>query len=179
MLYIDTPRLQLRDWIDQDIEPFIQLNADEQVMKYFPKPLTKDETIARQKDIAADIKQNGFGLYAVELKENQEFIGCIGFHRATFQADFTPCIEIGWRLKKEAWGNGYATEGALACLDYGFNELGLQDIYSFTADINQPSKNVMIRIGMTFLNTFNHPNIEMNHPLSKHVLYHMNKEKLL
>lgn len=176
MIYIETSRLILRDWKDSDLEPFCQLNADEQVMKYFPKTLSEKETNELYEVIVSEFLDCGFGLYAVESKENNEFIGFIGFHKATFDADFTPCIEIGWRLKKEAWGRGYATEGAKACLTYGFDTLGFKEIYSFTADINVPSKNVMNKIGMSFIKMFDHPKVERSSELSKHVLFHIEKK---
>lgn len=173
MIYVETSRLRLRDWEEADLEPLCRLNADEQVMNYFPKPLSTEETNTLYRSIISEFQECGFGLYAVEVKENQAFIGFIGFRRATFAADFTPCIEIGWRLKKEAWGQGYATEGAAACLEYGFNELGFHDVYSFTADINRPSKNVMVKIGMQFVTRFRHPKVEPDSPLSEHVLFHI------
>ncbi|MUT64899.1 GNAT family N-acetyltransferase [Paenibacillus sp. NEAU-GSW1] len=172
MIYLETARLQLRDWEETDIEPFSRLNADEEVMKYFPKTLSTEETKVFYESIVSEFKECGFGLYAVEIKESKEFIGFIGFHRANFEADFTPCIEIGWRLKQEAWGKGYATEGAKACLQYGFDKLGFTDVYSFTADVNAPSKSVMTKIGMSFLKTFNHPKVDRNSPLYRHVLFH-------
>ncbi len=171
MIHVETSRLILRDWIEADLEPFRRLNADEEVMRYFPAILSSEETNAFYEAIQSEIKECGFGLYAVEVKDSNEFIGFIGFHRATFQADFTPCIEIGWRLKKEAWGKGYATEGASACLEYGFSELGLQEVYSFTADMNRPSQNVMIKAGMSFVKVFDHPRLTDSSPLKKHVLY--------
>lgn len=174
MTYLETSRLRFRDWLETDLEPFSQLNADEEVMRHFPKTLSNEETLSFYHSILSEFKECGFGLYAVEEKVNKEFIGFIGFHRALFESDFTPCIEIGWRLKKEAWGKGYATEGAEACLRYGFNELGFSEIYSITADTNQPSKNVMKKVGMNFVKTFNHPKVEKDSPLHKHVLYHMN-----
>lgn len=179
MIYLETKRLQLRDWKEADIEPFSQLNADKKVMEYFPNTLSNDQTIMFYKTILSEFHECGFGLYAVEVKANKEFIGFIGFHRADFEADFTPCIEIGWRLKKEAWGNGYATEGAAACLHYGFNKLGLGNIYSFTAEMNKPSQNVMKKIGMNFIKTFNHPKVKEDSPLHKHVLYHINNSNSL
>ncbi|AZS14350.1 GNAT family N-acetyltransferase [Paenibacillus lutimineralis] len=175
MIYLETSRLLLRDWEENDLVPFSRLNADEQVMKYFPKTLSTEETNGFYQSIIAELKECGFGFYAVEVKENKDFIGFIGFHRATFESDFTPCIEIGWRLKKEAWGKGYATEGAAACLQYGFNNLGFNDVYSFTADVNTPSKNVMIKIGMSFIKMFHHPKVEKDSPLNKHVLFHISK----
>ena len=175
MIYLATTRLRLRDWQESDLEPFSQLNADEQVMRYFPKTLSTEETKEFYLLIESEFKEHGFGLYAVETKVNGDFIGFIGFHRATFHADFTPCIEIGWRLKKEAWGYGYATEGAVACLDYGFANLGFNEVYSFTADINTPSKKVMTKIGMRFIKMFHHPKVEKGNPLSPHVLFHTSK----
>lgn len=178
MIYLETSRLRLRDWEETDLEPFSRLNADEEVMRYFPKTLSTEETMAFYHSIISKFKEWGFGLYAVEVKENKEFIGFIGFHRATFDAEFTPCVEIGWRLKKEAWGKGYATEGASACLQYGFKELHFGDVYSFTADVNNPSKNVMRKIGMNFIKTFNHPKVKKDSPLNKHVLFHINQRSI-
>ncbi|MEK8131856.1 GNAT family N-acetyltransferase [Paenibacillus filicis] len=176
MIYMETARLQLRDWEETDLEPFSRLNADEEVMTYFTKTLSAEETHVFYQSIVSEFKACGYGLYAVEVKENKEFIGFIGFRRATFEADFTPCIEIGWRLKKAAWGKGYATEGAEACLQYGFNSLGFVDVYSFTADLNAPSKNVMKKIGMSFMKTFDHPKVEKGSLLYKHVLFHVNRD---
>ncbi|MBH5317106.1 GNAT family N-acetyltransferase [Paenibacillus sp. GSMTC-2017] len=176
MIYIETSRLQLRDWKDTDLEPFSRLNGDKEVMAYFPKTLSVEETKLFYQTITDEFMQCGYGLYAVEVKESKAFIGFIGFHKAIFEADFTPCIEIGWRLKREAWGNGYATEGAAACLQYGFNVLGFNDVYSFTADINTSSKGVMEKIGMSYIRDFNHPKVEKDSPLYKHVLYHARKK---
>jgi RimJ/RimL family protein N-acetyltransferase len=173
MIYFETARLRLRDWEETDLEPFSRLNADEQVMRYFPKTLTKAESQAFYTSIISEFKEYGYGLYAACEKETQDFIGFIGFHKATFEADFTPCIEIGWRLKKEVWGKGYATEGAAACLDYGFTCLGFKDVYSFTADVNTPSSRVMEKIGMNFVKMFPHPKVEKHNILNNHVLFHI------
>lgn len=171
MIYIETPRLILRDWQEEDLGHFRELNSDEKVMQYFSKILSKQETDAFYDAINKEFKDYNFGLYAVEAKENKDFIGFIGFHRATFAADFTPCIEIGWRLKKDAWGKGYATEGAKACLEYGFKKLNFKEVYSFTAKINKPSENVMKKIGMSYIKDFNHPKVEPDSNLYRHVLY--------
>ncbi|MBT2694067.1 GNAT family N-acetyltransferase [Bacillus sp. ISL-55] len=175
MIYLETSRLLLRDWSAADLKPFCLMNADQDVMNYFPDVLTCAETEAFYQAILAEFKEYGFGLYAVEEKRTKEFIGFIGFHRATFEADFTPCIEIGWRLKKDAWGQGYATEGAMACLEYGFNEHGFSEVVSFTAEINKPSVNVMRKIGMTPVKRFHHPRVDQGSPLKKHVLYNISK----
>jgi [ribosomal protein S5]-alanine N-acetyltransferase len=171
MIMVETPRLLLRDWRETDVEPFRQLNADPEVMRYFLKPLSGAESEEFLGRIRAEIQSAGFGLYAVEHKDSGAFIGLLGFHVPTFEADFTPCVEIGWRLTREAWGHGYATEGASACLAYGFEQLGFDEVYSFTSVPNKPSQRVMQKIGMTFAKTFGHPKVERDHPLYQHVLY--------
>lgn len=171
MNYIETDRLILRDWKDDDLIAFRKINSDDQVMEYFPKTLTDEETDNFYHLIKEEIKDSGYGLFAAELKGSGEFIGFIGLHKANFEADFTPCIEIGWRLKKEAWGKGYATEGARAALAYGFDTLGFKEIYSFTATINKRSENVMKKIGMNYMKNFNHPKLAPDHSLCEHVLY--------
>lgn len=175
MIYLETSRLNLRDWLSADLEHFCKMNADPDVMNYFPRVLSSAETERFYQVILAEFKEYGFGLYAVEEKRTKEFIGFIGFHRATFESDFTPCIEIGWRLKKNAWGQGYATEGARACLEYGFKNLGFSEVVSFTAEINKPSVNVMKKIGMKPVKTFLHPRVDQDSPLKKHVLYQTRK----
>ncbi len=104
MIYIETPRLSLRDWNTHDLAPFIRMNQDSDVMRFFPKPLSPSETTAFYERIQHSFHENGYGLYAVEVKASGEFIGFIGFNRASFEAPFTPCIEIGWRLKKRSLG---------------------------------------------------------------------------
>ncbi len=168
---VETQRLLLRDWREKDAEPFRQLNADPEVMRYFLKPLSAAESDAFLDRIRAEIQSAGFGLYAAELKDSGAFIGLLGFHVPTFETDFTPCVEIGWRLAREAWGHGYATEGAAACLAYGFEQLGFDEVYSFTSVPNKPSQRVMQKIGMSFAKTFGHPKVEPSHPLYEHVLY--------
>ncbi|MGV8906998.1 MAG: GNAT family N-acetyltransferase [Acetobacterium sp.] len=174
MIYFETPRLIFRDWHDQDLIELIRMNKDVKAMEYFPGILTEQETTEFYQRIQAEFSSLGFGLYAVETKSTGNFIGFMGFHQATFKADFTPCIEIGWRLKVEFWGNGYATEGAKACMDYGFKNLNLDSIYSFTAKINERSENVMKKIGMIKIKEFMHPNVAADSPLEKHVLYCLN-----
>lgn len=171
MIYIETKRLTLRSWKESDIGEFIRMNQDREVMRYFPNVLTGEESIDFARRIQKEFEEKGYGLYAVEEKESETFLGYVGLHQANFEADFTPCVEIGWRLKREAWGKGYATEAAKACLAYAFETLKLDKIYSFTAKINQPSKNVMKKIGMEYLKDFDHPQLSSGHPLEKHVLY--------
>lgn len=172
MIYFETERLRFRDWTLEDLPPFRKMNKNPQVMQYFPAPLEDAETDAFFDRIQNEFKDSGYGLYAVELIESGEFIGFIGFHEASFKASFTPCIEIGWRLKASAFGKGYATEGARACLDYGFKVLKFTEVYSFTAKINLPSERVMQKIGMTKAGEFEHPTVQEGSILKAHVLYH-------
>ena len=173
MKYLESNRLVFRDWEPDDLGIFINMNKDSEVMEYFPSKLTSEESTIFYKKIVDEFIKEGYGLYAVNYKENHDFIGFIGFHKATFEAEFTPCIEIGWRLRKEYWDKGLATEGAKACLEYGFNQLKLKKIFSFTSKINTPSENVMKKIGMKKLKEFNHPKLDSSSPLCKHVLYYI------
>lgn len=168
---ISTARLGLRRWAPADLEPFIEMNRDPAVMRYFPRLTTPEESAAMAKRIDAFFDEHGYGLYALELKTTGEFIGFTGFSRPSFESWFTPCTEIGWRLRKQAWNKGYATEAAKACLDHARNHLLLPEIYSFTALLNAPSEKVMQKIGMTLVGEFDHPKIEPGHPIRPHVLY--------
>ena len=170
-VYIETPRLLLRGWRESDLEPFAEMNADPQVMYYFPQPYSQKKTRHFFATIQQEFSDYGYGLYAVEEKATGLFMGYIGFHRAEFDVEFCPCIEIGWRLNKVSWNKGYATEGASACLEYGFNNLGFDKVYSFTAVVNLPSERVMQKIGMSLERHFEHPGVPENHPLRSHVLY--------
>lgn len=168
---IVTNRLGLRNWSDSDRLPFAKMNGDKEVMKYFPSTLSQkksNEYITRYREI---IDKNGHGPFAADLLETGEFIGLIGLGKPSFESDFTPCTEIGWRLGKAFWNRGLATEGAKACLDYGFGSAGLKEIFSFTPLQNAPSERVMQKIGMTRIGTFDHPLVDSDSGLKKHVLY--------
>ncbi len=170
-------RLGFRMWREADKELFAKMNADEEVMRYFPKRLTCGESDDFFGRIQEHFKRKGYGLWAVEIKHNREFIGFIGFLTATFPADFTPCIEIGWRLDKKYWNQGYATEGAKACLELGFTGLDFAEIYSFTAKINLPSIRVMEKIGLTKIGEFAHPGVKECDPLKPHVLFKIEQKE--
>ena len=170
-IFIETPRLILRQWRQSDQRPYINLNADPDVMEYFPSIKTPAETLAQIKRISGYIDKNGLGFFAVERKDNHQFIGFTGLCDPGFNAHFTPCIEIGWRLSKENWGQGFATEAALACLDFGFDKLQISEIYSFTSIHNHRSEKVMQRIGMSKTGEFDHPLIADGHWLKRHVIY--------
>lgn len=182
MIKIDdiyTERLHLRRWKESDKEPFAVMNADPVVMEFFPKLMSREESDALANDIEARFLRQGFGLWAVELKKTGQFIGFVGLNVPQFEAPFMPAVEIGWRLAKEYWGKGYATEAAKAVLDVAFNKLGLNEIVSFTVPANLPSRKVMERLGMTHnpADDFAHTKLPADHPLSKHVLYRISREQ--
>src|SRR5262249_52153396 len=154
-----------------DFAPFAAMNADPDVMEFFPATLTEEHTKEMIKRITGGFTTRGWGLYAVEKKIDGQFIGFCGFAIPAFEAYFTPCIEIGWRLRKEDWGKGYCREAALACLDYGFSILDFAKIVSFTSTLNTRSQHLMKRIGMEKIGEFDHPKIDTAHRLCRHVLY--------
>lgn len=170
---IRTDRLVLRQWTSADLEPFASLNADPKVMEYFPGLKTKEESDHSVSLMSGHIEKCGWGFWAASLAETGEFIGFIGLEDVHFKTDFTPAVEIGWRLAFKHWGKGYATEGALASLRYGFETLKLDEIVSFTAVANMRSRAVMERIGMHHdsKGDFDHPKLKEGHPLRRHVLY--------
>lgn len=169
--YILTPRLILRSWKEEDLPIFAQLNKDNEVMKYFLKKLSYEETVEYYNRIQQEFNTCGYGLYAVEKKKDHRFIGYVGFHRVPFEINSAPAIEIGWRLWKESWNKGYATEAALGCLEYARKKLNLKELYSFTSLPNKQSERIMQKIGMTKIKEFNHPLVSQDHYLCKHVLY--------
>lgn len=179
---LKTERLILRPWRDADVEPFAALNADPVVMEHFPAPQTRAETEAVMMRIREEMAEHGFSWFAVEVPGVARFIGFIGLWAPTFEAPFTsiqdPIVEVGWRLAKEHWGKGYATEGARACLRFGFENLGLKEIVSFTTTTNTPSQKVMQRLGMTHdpAGDFDHPALPKGHRLERHVLYRIRRE---
>jgi RimJ/RimL family protein N-acetyltransferase len=168
-----TQRLILRRWRLDDLAPFAALNADPRVMEHFPAPYTFDETERMVARIEEHFRECGFGLWAVEIVDAAPFAGFIGLAVPRFAAHFTPCVEIGWRLAAEHWGQGYATEGAQAALQFGFKTLGLDEIVSFTAVENVRSRRVMEKIGMTHdaASDFDHPALPEGHRLRRHMLY--------
>ena len=144
-------------------------------MEFLPKCLIREESDAMVDRVEEHFRSMGFGLYAAELREGGRFIGYVGLLTTTFGARFTPCVEIGWRLASDMWGQGLATEGAQAVVRYAFQELHLDEIVSFTVPANQRSIRVMQKIGMTrnTADDFEHPNLPAGHPLRRHVLYRL------
>jgi ribosomal-protein-alanine N-acetyltransferase len=165
---IETPRLILRPWRDSDREPFARMNADPRVMEFFVATLRREESDALVDRAIAHFARHGFGPLAAELRDTGEFIGFIGLSIPTFEAHFTPCVEIGWRLAAEHWGRGLATEGAREVLHRATGE-----IVSFTTERNLRSRHVMEKLGMIHdpADDFDHPRIPEGHPQRRHVLY--------
>jgi RimJ/RimL family protein N-acetyltransferase len=175
MISLSTERLTLRRWRSSDLDPFAAMNADPAVMEFYPRILSDKESFALVEKIEASFTSEGFGLWALELKDGHEFIGYVGLSRPSFQAHFTPCVEIGWRIARDHWDNGLATEGARAAVRDGFERLQLKEIISFTAAINKRSIRVMEKLQMTRSekDDFLHPLIETGHPLKPHVLFRL------
>lgn len=174
-----TERLILRAWRASDREPFAALNADPVVMEHFPAPLSRVESDAMVDRILDRWARRRPSLWAVEVSGVAPFIGFVGLLEAEFDAAFTPCVEIGWRLSARHWGQGYATEAARAALAHGFTTLALDQIVSFTAPANQRSRRVMERLGMRRdpREDFDHPNVAVGHALRRHVLYRITAEQ--
>ncbi|MXN64817.1 GNAT family N-acetyltransferase [Stappia sp. GBMRC 2046] len=180
-MYLETERLVIRDWKDEDLEPMRKMNSDPRVMEYFPSVLSSSESDALVERCEMKVKRDGFSLLPVDLKESGQFGGIVGLNRPQYEKPlpFEPCVEIGWRLPVSSWGKGYASEAASALLRFGFETLDLDEIVSFTAEINKRSMRVMERIGMKrdLDGDFQHPMIEDGHPLRPHVLYRLRRSE--
>lgn len=170
---IKTQRLLLRQWGEEDLEPFAAMNADPRVMEYFPSVKSLEESREEYEAILEQFKNHDYGWWAISVIDGPDFIGVVGLKHVNFEAPFTPAVEIGWRLQFDYWGKGYATEGALASLKYGFETLKLKEVVSFTAVQNMRSRAVMERIGMHHdpKDDFDHPRLPEGHLLRRHVLY--------
>jgi RimJ/RimL family protein N-acetyltransferase len=178
LIEFETERLHLRQWIESDREPFSRLNADPRVMEFFPSMLDRAASDAGIDLTQANISERGWGFWAVESKQNRQFIGFVGLEIPRADLPFSPCVEIGWRLAFEYWDKGYATEAAQAALKVGFNRLELPEIVSFTAINNHRSSAVMERLGMNRdAETFEHPSLPPGHSLREHCLYRLSRER--
>lgn len=178
---IETERLLLKEWEPKHLEALASLNADPEVMEYFPKVLTFEESKAQYEFMIKRHQEIGYCFLATEIKSTGETIGIIGLNIPVTPLPFAPCTEVGWRLAKKYWGKGYAQEGARACLKYGFDNLALKEIVAITAVGNQRSRNVMEKIGMTYDPTadFMHPKVPKESPHALHVLYRIPKTSSL
>ncbi len=172
----ETERLYLRQWQGSDYAPFARMNADLRVMEHFPACLEQAASDELADRCYTLIAERGWGIWAVELKQTQSFIGFVGLHIPTHDFPFNPCVEIGWRLAADHWGNGYATEAAQAALQVGFDVLELEEIVSFTSLLNRRSQALMDRLGMQReARTFEHPALPVGSPLREHCLYRLDK----
>jgi RimJ/RimL family protein N-acetyltransferase len=172
---LESPRLLLRPWRESDLVAFAALNADAMVMEHFPSVLDRPASDALAGRIQSHFDRYGFGLWAAELPGVEDFIGFIGLAVPSFTAHFTPCVEVGWRLARPHWGQGYATEGAGAAVEFGFGRAGLCEIVSFTPPANRRSRAVMERLHMSHdpADDFDHPGLPEGHPLRRHLLYRL------
>jgi RimJ/RimL family protein N-acetyltransferase len=178
LIEFETDRLYLRQWIEADREPFARLNADSRVMEFLPSLLDRAASDAMFDRLQAGIFDRGWGLWAVELKQDRQFIGFVGLHIPKADLPFSPCVEIGWRLAFDFWGKGYASEAARGALAVGFEQLCLPEIVSFTTISNRRSRQVMERLGMIQEpKTFEHPSLPDGHSLCEHVLYRLTQEQ--
>lgn len=178
MKTIETERLILRTWKDEDADAFYHINQDPKVLEFSLGPMSVNEVkkfIVEKNKLFDEYK---YTLWAVEEKITHTMIGFVGLWNPPWQAHFTPCVEIGWRLGSQYWGQGYAVEAARAVLEYGFNYIGLTEIVSFTVPMNIRSIRVMEKIGMKrdFTADFAHPKLPPGHPLSQHILYRISRE---
>lgn len=170
---LETERLILRDWRDDDVERWVAMNADPRVTEFFGKTYTREFSEASARKIREHLGRDGFGWWAVEVRGGTPFAGVVALQAVPFEAAFTPAYEIGWRFAPEHWGRGYATEGAKAALTHAFDRLGWREVIAFTAEPNLKSQRVMQRLGMTHdpADDFDHPKLEPGHWLRRHVLY--------
>jgi RimJ/RimL family protein N-acetyltransferase len=176
---LQTDRLLLRSWTSSDVDALAALSADPETMRYFDALPGREQIELLVDRQQAALAAGEPGLFAVETRHDGRFIGFVGLAVPRFEADFQPCVEIGWRLAREAWGHGYATEAAEAVLRHAFETLGLTAVVSFTAVVNQPSRAVMRRLGMRRDpdGDFEHPSVAPGHPIRPHVLYRLTADE--
>ena len=180
LIEFETERLRLRQWLATDREPFAALNADPAVMEFFPAPLERAESDAMADRCQSLIAERGWGFWAAESKETNQFIGFVGLHIPIPELPFSPCVEVGWRLACPYWGKGFATEAARGALKVGFELLSLPEIVSFTTLLNLKSRAVMDRLEMReTAEIFEHPHVPVSSPLRKHCLYRLSREQWL
>jgi RimJ/RimL family protein N-acetyltransferase len=168
-----TDRLLMRRWRDSDREPFAELNGDPDTLRFFPSTLTRAESDAFVDLIESRFEQQGYGLWALEIAATGKFIGYTGLNGMPEGIPGAGGMEIGWRLAKSAWHHGYATEAATAARNIAFDGVGLAELWSITAVLNEPSMAVMRRIGMNEVARFEHPRVPVDHPVRPHVAYHL------
>jgi len=170
---LETPRLRLRGWCDDDVEAWIEMNADARVREFFPNVASREESLGAAERLRSAFERDGYGWWVLERKRDPGFAGVIALQTVPFEAHFTPVHEIGWRLPVEAWGHGYASEGAAGAMQFAFERLRLPEIVAITASINRRSRAVMERLQMTYdpSDDFDHPRLASGDRLQRHVLY--------
>jgi len=178
-VYVETPRLILRDWKDSDREPWAAMGRDPEVMRYLGPVMTREQADAGFERAQGQIARDGFGFWAVERKADGRFLGFLGPKNTTFDAHFTPNIELGWRLSRDAWGQGLATEGARAARDWAFQNIETDEVIAITVPGNLGSQAVMRKIGLErdLAGDFDHPNLAETDPLRPHLLFRLNRER--
>ena len=174
---LQTNRLRLRPWRDDDLDALAAMNADPEVMRHFPKCLNRDESAEMMALNKAHMQRHGFAWWALEVPGETSFAGGVSLVMPRFEAHFLPCFEVGWRLPVAFWGKGYASEGAQAVVSFAFDQVGLEEVVSMTVPDNERSGNVMKRLGMTRrqADDFGHPTLPYHHPLRRHVLYRLSR----
>jgi RimJ/RimL family protein N-acetyltransferase len=174
-------RTLLRDWRDSDLPDWVAMNADPAVRRYFPSIPSADEALAEASRMRANIAQRGWGVWALQIPGVMDFAGFVGLHVPSFEAPFMPAVEMGWRLRREAWGQGWASEAAAAAAAFAFDSLELDEVVAYTTLANEPSRRVMRRIGMRHQDSddFDHPGLESGHPMRRHALYRLRHADLL
>ncbi|QTN47022.1 GNAT family N-acetyltransferase [Ectopseudomonas mendocina] len=179
LIETSTQRLLLRAWCDSDLPALVALNADIEVMRHFPEPLDAEQSAQLLARLRAHHEQHGFTFWALERRDDGELIGFTGLAQVGFEAPFVPAVEIGWRLARAHWRQGYASEAARAALAVAFERLALDEVVSFTTSANLPSQAVMRSIGMQRDESgdFLHPRVPDGHPMQPHVLYRMRREQ--
>ena len=171
-IIFETERLIVRLFRESDREGFSRLNQNSNVMRYFPSPLSAQQSNDMIDELQRRQEKNGYTFWATERKEDNAFLGFVGLNKTGDNMPFPPSVEIGWRLDEDFWGKGYATEAAHGALEFAFTTLKAEEVISFTAEINEPSQKVMQRIGMKHAGEFfDHPALEDGHPLKRHILY--------
>jgi len=181
VIELTTERLVLRGWTDDDLEPFAALNDDPEVMEHFPRRLTREQSDATAERIRGFIDEHGWGLWAVEVRDSGEFVGFTGLQVPRFDAAFTPCVEIGWRLARSAWGHGYATEAARASFAHAFGPLDLDEVVAMVVPANVRSQGVMRKLGMRRDEgaDFDHPLVPEGSHVRRHRLYRLTRREWL
>ena len=176
LISLETDRLRLSAWREQDLPALRDMCSDPEVMRFFPKILDESEFIDLKHRMDEHFEFNGWGFFSVQLKATDECIGFVGLINLNPKFTFAPGVEIGWRLAKRFWRKGLATEAAQACLHFAFTTIGVDKVYALTTPQNEPSQKVMRRLGMenTYQN-FLHPMLAADHALAEHVLYKIEK----